>query len=46
MTHPVLADQIANDPDVAQVLEVGIAVAIGVVSEVWYWYAKRSGGAT
>ena len=36
----------AADPDVAQMLQVGIGAAIGAATEVYYAIAKRMGWAT
>jgi hypothetical protein len=40
------AGQFSTDPDVANLLEVGIGLAIGAATEAWYAIAKRLGWRT
>lgn len=41
-----LGGSLSTDPDVEAAIQVGIAAAIGVAVEGWYWLAKRLGWAT
>lgn len=36
-------NMLAADPEVAAAIETGVGLAIGAVSEGWYWLAKRFG---
>ena len=33
----------ASDPDIAALMEMGVGVALGAISEGWYVVAKRMG---
>lgn len=37
------AGQLTSDPDVLNLLEVGAGLAIGAVTEWWYWLARKFG---
>ena len=39
-------NMLAADPEVAALIETGVGLAIGAVSEGWYWLAKRLGWRT
>lgn len=41
-----MGDKIANDPDVAAAIEIGLGLAIAAATEAYYWAAKRWGYAT
>lgn len=36
---------LVSDPDVAQVLEIGIGLGMGAISEGWYYLARKWGWA-
>lgn len=40
------AGALTSDPDVLNILEVGAGLAIGAVTEWWYWIARRFGWRT
>jgi type III secretory pathway component EscT len=37
------AGQFSTDPDVANLLEVSLGLAIGAATEAWYWAARKFG---
>lgn len=37
------ASMIANDPELAAMIEVGLGVALGAISEAWYFLARKFG---
>ena len=41
-----VADTLASDKDVVDVLAAGLAVACGVTTEYWYRHAKKHNGET
>ena len=38
-------DMFAADPDIAQVVEVGLGLAFSALAEAWYYLARRFGWA-
>ena len=40
-----LGRQLAGDPDALAVVQIGVGVAAGALSEGWYWLARRFGWA-
>ena len=42
---PETGPAIADDPDIQMLLEVGVGLAAGVLSETWYLLARRLGWA-
>ena len=36
-------NMLASDPEVAALIETGVGLALGAVSEAWYYLAKRFG---
>lgn len=42
---PELGSLLTNDPDVAQMIQVGAGLACGIVAEGWYVLARKFGWA-
>jgi hypothetical protein len=42
---PEIGPALADDPDIQMVLEVGVGLVAGVLSETWYGLARRFGWA-
>lgn len=42
---PEVGTDLASDPDVLQVAQIGAGLLAGVVSECWYFFARRLGWA-
>lgn len=34
-------NMLASDPEIAAMIETGVGITIGAISEGWYWLAKR-----
>ncbi len=43
---PDLGSGLATDPDVVNVATAGAGIALGALSEGWYWLARRFGWGT
>lgn len=41
-----IGNELADDPDIAAIVTVGVSVAMGTAIEGWYWLAKRYGWRT
>lgn len=39
-------NMLASDPELAALIETGIGLGLGVLSEFWYWLAKQLGWRT
>ena len=37
---------LSSDPEIASLIEMGLAFVIGAANELWYWAAKRFGWTT
>ncbi len=37
---------LSSDPEIAALIEMGLAFVIGAANELWYWAAKRFGWTT
>ncbi|KSV64045.1 hypothetical protein N185_35340 [Sinorhizobium sp. GW3] len=43
---PEAGADLASDPDVLQVAQIGAGVLAGALAELWFFFAKRMGWAT
>lgn len=45
LLSPEDGNMLTSDPDVAQLLEIGVGLGFGLASEAWYAIARRFGWA-
>lgn len=43
LLHDGFGSQLASDPDIVMLIEIGLPLAIGCLVEVWYWAVRRAG---